>query len=104
MAPRRTARDYALYVGCLLASVAVNIAVARSFHLVGDVAPALALNAESSGIFLIAVATELTAEVGWFLAALFVPRLEKLPIRKRRVSRFPRLPASAVPSVHNSPQ
>jgi hypothetical protein len=84
MATRQTARDYALYVGCLLASVAVNLAVVRSFHLVSDVVPALALNAESSGILLIAMATELTAEVGWFFAALFLPRIKKMPILKRR--------------------
>ncbi len=103
MATRQTARDYALYVGCLLASVAINIAVARSFDLVGDVVPALALNTESSGILLIAIATELTAEVGWFFAALFLPRIEKLPILKRRVSKFPKLSASAVQNVQNSP-
>ncbi len=103
MTPRRTARDCALYVGCLLASVVVNIAVAHSFHLVGDVVPALALNAESSGVLLIAIATELTAEVGWFFAALVVPRTRELPIRKRRVSTFPKLPASAAPNVQNSP-
>jgi hypothetical protein len=83
MATRQTARDYALYVGCLLASVAVNLAVARCFHLINDVVPALALNAESSGILLIAIATELTAEFGWFFATLFLPRIKKIPILKR---------------------
>ena len=83
MATKQTAREYALYVGCLVASVALNIAVVRSFHLVGDVVPALALNAESSGIFLIAIVTEHTAEVGWFFAALFLPRIKKRPILKR---------------------
>ena len=83
MATRQTARDYALYVGCLLASVTVNLAVARGFHLINDVVPALALNAESSGFLLIAIATELTAELGWFFAALFLPRIKKIPILKR---------------------
>ncbi|MGZ7162524.1 MAG: hypothetical protein ACXVI8_07730 [Halobacteriota archaeon] len=90
MATRLTARDYALYVGCLLASVATHVIVTRSFDLVGDVAPAFAINAKSSGIFIIATVAELTVEVSWFFAALFLPRIEKLPIRKRRVSNFPK--------------
>ena len=77
MATRPTTREYALYVGCLLASVVVNLVVARSFHLVSDVVPALAVNVESSGYLLIAIATELTAEFGWLFAALFLPRIKK---------------------------
>ncbi|MGA7075434.1 MAG: hypothetical protein WBZ42_02655 [Halobacteriota archaeon] len=83
MATRQTARDYALYVGCLLASIAVNLAVARGVHLVSDLVPALALNLDFSGYLLITIATELTAEFGWFFAALFLPRIKKIPILKR---------------------
>ncbi len=98
MATRQTARDYALYVGCLLASVAINIAVARSFDLVGDVVPAFALNGESSGILIIAIATELTVESCRLLNTVLqnVPRIGELPILKRHVSKFPKLPAIAV--------
>ncbi len=84
MATRKTA-DYALYVGCLVVSVTIHIAVVRSFHLVGDIVPALALNAESSGILLTAIITELIAEAGWFFAALLL-RVKKIPIHKRRHS------------------
>ncbi|MGA7076554.1 MAG: hypothetical protein WBZ42_08445 [Halobacteriota archaeon] len=83
MATRQTARDYALHAGCLLTSIAVNLAVNRGVHLVSDLVPALALNLDFSGYLLITIATELTAEFSWFFAATFLPRIKKYLSLKR---------------------